>query len=120
MCMFDDRFNIILLISWLFTLSTVGLWETSSFIIYYHIKWTSTHVKSSIYNLVKVVNDLMNGSILNNHEVAAGFVRTVVSVSAPIRFIRHFYQRSQRGDKNGQSTDMGNIVQYWMQDADRR
>jgi hypothetical protein len=115
MCMFDDRFNIILLISWIFTLSTVGLWETSSFIIYNH-----THVKSSIYNLVKVVNDLMNGSILNNHEVAAGFVRTVVSVSAPIRFIRHFYQRSQRGDKNGQSTDMGNIVQYWIQDADRR
>ena len=30
MCMFDNRFNIILLISWIFTLSTVVLWETSS------------------------------------------------------------------------------------------
>jgi len=69
---------------------------------------------------VKVVNDLMNGSILNNIEVAAGFVRTVVSVSAPIRFIRHFHQRRRRGDKTGQSTDMGSKVQYWIQDAHRR
>ena len=49
-----------------------------------------------------------------------GIVRTVVIVSAPIWFILYFYQRSRRGDKNGQSVDIGNIDQYWTQDTDRR
>jgi hypothetical protein len=38
MCMFDDRFNSILLISWILTFSLVGLWGDSS----HTIEWTST------------------------------------------------------------------------------